>query len=91
MKQSQRTLTLNYSLSQYTDSVLLLHADQLKESMGVGFVPDLQGLAVSGGAQPTPFQSGGAQAPSAAPISPPLTSEKGFGDYCTVTMQATYT
>ena len=47
--------TLNYYLSQYTDSVLLLHADQLQEIMGVGFVPDLEGLAVSGGAQAPPI------------------------------------
>ena len=53
---TKNTKTLNYSLSQYTDSVLLLHADQLQEIIGVGFVPDLEGLAVSGGARPTLFQ-----------------------------------
>ena len=64
--------TLNYSLSQYTDSVLLLHAYQLQEIIGVGFVPDLdRGPCLSGGARPTLLQSGtgGAQAP---PIYPRL-------------------
>ena len=39
------TNTLNYSLSQYTDhdSVLLLHADQLQEIMGVGVCPRSRG------------------------------------------------